>query len=96
MGALSGKELQVELVDLYTTDYQLLKPIPINIKYEEHLFIATQESLNLWAEERTLMGAEKYLAHEIVRLYNKLSNLGKNKLGPYPAESLDYLKQFIS
>ncbi|MDP3988361.1 MAG: hypothetical protein Q8P80_04430 [Candidatus Levybacteria bacterium] len=91
-------ERETTLNDLYTTEYKLIEPMPILLRYEaeDRCFVAIQNDLNLWGEERTLQGAEKDLAFAIIKLYKKLSSLDRNVLGPYPTKQLTYLQQFIS
>ena len=92
-----GEKVEVELNDLWTSEHSLKKSIPITLRYEDQCYVVTQEELNMWGESSTMQGAEKELAFEIVKLYERLLSLeNQNVLGPYPQELLAYLKQFIS
>lgn len=92
------EQVDIELTDLYTYEFILTKPIPVKLEYdaENRIYIMTQDVLNLGGDAATLQGAERELACEIVNLYRTLSSLEVDQLGPYPAELLVYLKQFIS
>lgn len=94
----NDEEVPFELNDLYTYDFDLIKPIAVKLRYnyDDQTFIFTQDELNLWGEGPTLKEAERELASAILSLYKRLASTDRDKLGSYPLELLNYLKQFIS
>jgi hypothetical protein len=97
-GLLQGDPVEVALYTLYNDEYSLKESrcIPMTLRYDNLSYIFIQQYLNLWGEEKSLQEAEEAIASAIVKLYKRLSELDrKNKLGPFPAEQLAYLKQYI-
>lgn len=97
-GLLQGDPVEVALYTLYSDEYSLKEDryIPMTLRYDNLSYIFIQEELNLWGEEKSLQEAEEAIASTIVKLYKRLSELDReNKLGPYPAKQLAYLKQYI-
>ncbi len=94
--AWCGEKVSVELNELYSNRYTLKKPMPITLVYEDNSYVIMQDSLNVWAEERTLVDTERAIAQEIIALYERLSGIDKSKLGPYPKELLSFLRNYIS
>ena len=96
---ISGGRIEVALDDLYSNEYSLKEGrcIPMTLRYEYLSYIFIQDDLNLWGEEKTLQEAEEVMASAIVKLYKRLLELDhENKLGPYPKEQLDFLKEYIA
>lgn len=94
---LYGDKVKTVLDYLYNDEFVLLNPIPVNLQYDGSSYIYTQDELNLWGEEKTLVGGEEEIAKAILKLYKKLLRLDKeNKLGPYPRKQLGFITQYIA
>ena len=90
-----GQKVKSYIDELYTSDYALIKHIPVTIEYKyKDNYIIIQEQLNIVEEATSLLEVEKKIAKEIVKLYSKLTR-DKIKLGPYPKEMLTYLHKYI-
>ncbi len=92
---LNGETIKRALNDIYSSDYELKRDIPITLQYKGKSYILIQDELNIGAEDNTLQGVERKLAIQIIKLYKKLSNLPESTLGPYPKKLLSYLKEYI-
>ena len=100
INVMLGEVADDELTELFSSVYTLVKPLPIKLSYDDDddCYVVVQEILNLAGEAPTLVDAEKELATEVVRIYEKLSNINtKNpdSLGPYPRAWLSYLQEYI-
>jgi hypothetical protein len=91
---VDGKQIHVLLEDLFSSQYSLIKPMPITIDYSDGYYVIIQEGTNMSIDSPNLFDAYKKLAHVIVKLYRRL-NSNVPKLGPYPKNVLNYLKKYI-
>lgn len=89
-------QVEIELTDLYSSNHELVKPIPLIMRYEDKIYYAIQKDLDIWSEDMTYEGSLRLIAHKITALFDRLTILSpQNKLGPYPRELFTYLKNYV-
>jgi predicted RNase H-like HicB family nuclease len=75
--------------------YSILRPIPVVVEQNENSFVASFVAANLHASGESISEAFDNLKSYIGDVFEELSQIGRQRLGPGPRRELAILEQYV-